>query len=155
MNNNCLGEEKIWEYLDDELDAEEAVQVHAHLEECPECAAQYREIRSFNSRLVIGFKNDFFSCPDKYVGKCVTCSNHLQDWGLIWIKLLFSNIAAFFSAFLVVIVFLPNIEGIPYHLELNCLRKLLLPLFQSITVIVGLVIIFSLSAVVGLKYARN
>ena len=61
MNKDCLQEEEIWDYIDGELEMSAYHKVRSHLEGCPSCKTKHQEIRSFNSHLVVGFKQDLFS----------------------------------------------------------------------------------------------
>lgn len=46
----CINEEKLWEYLDDELEKEERYQVQNHLEKCPNCKQELNELTFFNTQ---------------------------------------------------------------------------------------------------------
>ena len=137
MNKDCLQEEEIWDYIDGELEMSAYCKVRSHLEECPTCKSKYQEIRSLNSHLVVGFQQEFFSCDEVInfktgFGKCVTCPSYSRKWAGLWQKLLFSNVAAFCSAFMVIVFFSPNIEGLSCISELNILRQSIYSLFQSV-----------------------
>ncbi len=42
MKNKCLTEQKIWEYIDQELGRRERMNVEYHLKRCPECNEEYQ-----------------------------------------------------------------------------------------------------------------
>lgn len=46
----CINEEKLWEYLDNELKEEEALQVEEHLVKCPHCSKDLDELMFFNTQ---------------------------------------------------------------------------------------------------------
>lgn len=47
---NCINEEKLWEYLDDEVSEEEKLQIEAHLISCPNCNNELNELMFFNTQ---------------------------------------------------------------------------------------------------------
>ena len=135
MNKNCLEEEDIWDYIDGELEMNKYCTVRSHLEKCPNCKDKYQEIRSFNSHLVVGFEQNLFACEDDIPTKtsfdhCVNCSTHEQKWAGLWQKLLVSNVAAFCSAFILIIFFSPNVDGLFCISELCVIRESVLSLLH-------------------------
>lgn len=46
----CINEEKLWEYLDNELNNEEARQIEKHLADCPHCNNELNELMFFNTQ---------------------------------------------------------------------------------------------------------
>jgi len=136
MNEDCLKEEKIWEYIDGELEMSEYCKTRSHLEKCPDCKAKFQEIRSLNSSLLVGFEHELFDCGNSIQHKsasfdnCVSCPTYSRKWAKLWSMLLFSNVAAFCSAFMILVFFSPNIEGLSCILELDMFRQSLVSLLH-------------------------
>lgn len=42
MKNKCLTEQKIWEYIDQELDRQARANVEYHLKRCPKCYEEFQ-----------------------------------------------------------------------------------------------------------------
>ena len=136
MCKNCLKKEEIWDYIDGELEMSAYCRVRSHLEECPNCENKYQEIRSFNSSLVIGFDNELLDCNNRVesksdsIGKCVTSPVYIQKWSGLWQRLILLNVAAFCSAFVIIVFFSPNIEGLFCISELSVLRQSVISLLH-------------------------
>lgn len=46
----CISEEKLWEYLDNEMDAATEQQTEAHLAECPHCQTEMQQLLFLNAQ---------------------------------------------------------------------------------------------------------
>lgn len=46
----CINEEKLWEYLDNEVEIDEKRQIESHLKKCPYCNQELNELMFFNTQ---------------------------------------------------------------------------------------------------------
>ena len=47
---SCISEEKLWEYLDGELEEKEVQKIEEHLSKCPHCNQELNELLFFNTQ---------------------------------------------------------------------------------------------------------
>lgn len=131
MKKECIEEQTLWEYIDDELCVNGRRQVKQHLDECPSCTKKYREIRSFESQLNVGFNNNFFDCSDIPSNqgcneKCIESPQHIHEYRVLWRRLIAVAIVTLAFAIVVVAFLCPYVHDIPMELEFNWLRFLLI-----------------------------
>lgn len=54
----CINEEKLWEYLDNEVDKITESQIEKHLEVCPNCQSELEQLMFFNTQFENAIKAD-------------------------------------------------------------------------------------------------
>jgi len=58
FNMKCIDEEKLWEYLDNELQQEEINEIEEHLEKCSSCNQELNELMFFNAQFNNAIQNN-------------------------------------------------------------------------------------------------
>lgn len=153
MSKECIEEQMLWEYIDDELCVKERLKVKQRLDECPCCAEKYREIRSFESQLTVGFNNNFFDCSDipssahNCKEKRIESASHVYQYKFLWKRLVAVAIVTLVSAIVVVALMCPYVHDIPMELEFNWLRFFLISMLALAVKPISMVIIGIVGAV--------
>lgn len=153
MKKKCISEKLLWEYLDEELEEEKELEVKTHLEKCPECNHQYLSLRTLNHQLMVGINNGFITCDEfckiKEAEKCVTTNTHNEEWGVLWTRLIYCNIAAFLSAITIIVLFFPLVESCLFVMEIQLLKNtiinLLTILFIPLALVTTMIVVIRLS----------
>lgn len=65
----CIDEEKLWEYLDNELQADEIHEIEEHLKKCSHCSHELNEVKFFNAQ----FSNAIQDNEEKKVNPIKNC----------------------------------------------------------------------------------
>jgi len=144
MKKDCLHEQILWEYLDEEIDKPTLSQIEKHLEKCPCCQKALQELKGFDAHFsnVIQYCHEKKSSNPKTQKAEMPESIYSQHKGLIWMILPPLVMFSMFSALLFVAIIAPDISALPFSGEFKYIKSLsykFIEIFFNSSLLIGFI----------------
>lgn len=145
MKKDCMDEQTLWEYLDEELDGQQLPKIEAHLKNCPCCQKALKEVQCLDNQFshLVKFCHQKNQATDTKVStQEMPQPMYHQYKGMVWMILSLLTIFSIFSALLFIAIIAPDVSTLPFSGEFIFLKSFAyktLQFFLNSSLIIGLV----------------